>query len=56
MRPGITGMWQVNGRSDSSFESYSRLDLYYVENWSLFNDVTILAKTIPTVLFGRGAY
>ena len=56
VRPGITGMWQVNGRSDSSFESYSRLDLYYVENWSLFNDVTILAKTIPTVLFGRGAY
>jgi exopolysaccharide biosynthesis polyprenyl glycosylphosphotransferase len=56
VRPGITGMWQVNGRSDSSFEAYSRLDLYYVENWSLLNDVTILAKTIPTVLFGRGAY
>jgi len=56
VKPGITGMWQVSGRSDSSFEAYSRLDLYYVDNWSLFNDLTILAKTVPTVLFGRGAY
>ncbi|MCU1488002.1 MAG: putative undecaprenyl-phosphate glycosylphosphotransferase [Actinomycetia bacterium] len=56
VKPGITGMWQVSGRSDSSFEAYSRLDLYYVDNWSLMDDLTILAKTIPTVLFGRGAY
>jgi exopolysaccharide biosynthesis polyprenyl glycosylphosphotransferase len=56
VRPGITGMWQVHGRSDSSFESYSRLDLYYVDNWSLLNDLAILAKTVPSVLFGRGAY
>jgi exopolysaccharide biosynthesis polyprenyl glycosylphosphotransferase len=56
VKPGITGMWQVNGRSDSSFEAYSRLDLYYVDNWSLMDDLTILAKTIPTVLFGKGAY
>jgi exopolysaccharide biosynthesis polyprenyl glycosylphosphotransferase len=56
VKPGITGMWQVSGRSDASFEAYSRLDLYYVDNWSLMDDLTILAKTIPTVLFGRGAY
>jgi exopolysaccharide biosynthesis polyprenyl glycosylphosphotransferase len=56
VKPGITGMWQVSGRSDSSFEDYSRLDLYYVDNWSLATDVTILAKTVPAVLFGRGAY
>jgi exopolysaccharide biosynthesis polyprenyl glycosylphosphotransferase len=56
VKPGITGMWQVSGRSDASFESYSRLDLYYVDNWSLLSDLAILAKTVPSVLFGRGAY
>ena len=49
-------MWQVSGRSDSSFDDYVRLDLYYVDNWSLFTDLAIVAKTVPTVLFGRGAY
>jgi undecaprenyl-phosphate galactose phosphotransferase len=49
-------MWQVSGRSDTSFGDYGRLDLYYVDNWSLWNDVAILAKTIPTVLLRRGAY
>ena len=56
VKPGITGMWQVSGRSDTSFESYSRLDLYYVDNWSLITDLAILAKTVPTVLLGSGAY
>jgi exopolysaccharide biosynthesis polyprenyl glycosylphosphotransferase len=56
VKPGITGMWQVSGRSDSSFEEYSRLDLYYVDNWSLVNDLAIVAKTVPTVLLRRGAY
>jgi exopolysaccharide biosynthesis polyprenyl glycosylphosphotransferase len=56
VKPGITGMWQVNGRSDASFEQYSRLDLYYVDNWSLLTDLGILAKTLPAVLFGRGSY
>ena len=55
VRPGITGMWQVNGRSDSSFEDYQRLDLYYVDNWSLVTDLLILVKTVPAVVFGRGA-
>jgi exopolysaccharide biosynthesis polyprenyl glycosylphosphotransferase len=55
VKPGMTGMWQVNGRSDSSFEEYVRLDLYYVDNWTLGTDLAILAKTIPVVLLGRGA-
>jgi exopolysaccharide biosynthesis polyprenyl glycosylphosphotransferase len=56
VRPGITGMWQVCGRSQASFEDYARLDLYYVHNWSLIVDLTIVAKTVPAVLARRGAY
>jgi exopolysaccharide biosynthesis polyprenyl glycosylphosphotransferase len=56
VKPGITGFWQVNGRSSASFEDYVRLDLYYVDNWSLYVDLAIIAKTIPTMLLGRGAY
>ncbi len=55
VKPGITGMWQVNGRSESSFEDYTRLDLYYVDNWSLATDLAILAKTVPVVVARRGA-
>jgi len=56
VKPGITGMWQVSGRSATTFEQYTRLDLYYVDNWSLFIDISILAKTIPAVLKSDGAY
>jgi lipopolysaccharide/colanic/teichoic acid biosynthesis glycosyltransferase len=49
-------MWQVSGRSNSSFEDYVRLDLYYVDNWSLATDLGIVLRTIPTVMFSRGAY
>lgn len=56
VRPGITGMWQVNGRSDTTFEDYQRLDLYYVDNWSLVTDLLIVLKTVPAVLFSRGAH
>ena len=56
VKPGITGMWQVNGRSSSSFEDYERYDLYYVDNWSLLTDLAIIAKTIPVVLLRRGAF
>jgi exopolysaccharide biosynthesis polyprenyl glycosylphosphotransferase len=56
VRPGITGMWQVSGRSDADVAAYTRLDLYYVDNWSLFTDLVIMLKTIPVVLFGKGAY
>ena len=54
--PGITGLWQVSGRSDLSFDEMVLLDIYYIENWSPMLDLRILFKTIPTVLFARGAY
>ncbi len=53
--PGLTGMWQVSGRSDSSFDEYKRLDLYYVDNWSLKHDLEICLKTVRVVLTGSGA-
>jgi exopolysaccharide biosynthesis polyprenyl glycosylphosphotransferase len=56
VRPGITGLWQVSGRSDLSFDAYVRLDLFYIENWSLAYDLFIVAKTLPLLLFPRGAY
>ena len=54
--PGVTGLWQVSGRSNLDFDDLVRLDFYYLENWSLWMDIAILAKTIPAVLGGRGAY
>jgi lipopolysaccharide/colanic/teichoic acid biosynthesis glycosyltransferase len=56
VKPGITGLWQVKGRSDLSWADSVRLDLYYVENWSLALDLTILAKTIRAVAKRHGAY
>lgn len=56
VKPGITGMWQVSGRSGTTFAEYTRLDLYYVHNWSLWVDVSILARTIPAVVRSDGAY
>jgi exopolysaccharide biosynthesis polyprenyl glycosylphosphotransferase len=53
--PGITGAWQVSGRSDASFDDYVRLDLSYVDNWSLLTDVAIVLKTVPAVVMSRGA-
>jgi exopolysaccharide biosynthesis polyprenyl glycosylphosphotransferase len=54
--PGMTGLWQISGRSDLSFDDLVRLDFYYLENWSIWLDISILAKTLPAVLVGRGAY
>jgi lipopolysaccharide/colanic/teichoic acid biosynthesis glycosyltransferase len=54
--PGITGLWQVGGRSELSFDDYVRMDLFYIENWSITYDLFILAKTIPAVLFRKGAF
>jgi exopolysaccharide biosynthesis polyprenyl glycosylphosphotransferase len=54
--PGITGLWQISGRSNLSFDDLVRLDFYYLENWSIWLDVAILVKTIPAVLGRRGAY
>src|SRR5262249_9162217 len=56
VKPGLTGMWQVHGRSNSTFAQYERLDLYYVDNWSLITDVMIIGRTIPILLRGKGAY
>jgi lipopolysaccharide/colanic/teichoic acid biosynthesis glycosyltransferase len=55
VKPGVTGMWQVSGRSNGSFDDYVREDLFYVDNWTLRRDLEILGKTIPVVLRGRGA-
>jgi exopolysaccharide biosynthesis polyprenyl glycosylphosphotransferase len=54
--PGMTGLWQVSGRIELSFDDLVRLDFYYLENWSIWLDITILAKTLPAVLARRGAY
>ena len=53
--PGITGMWQVSGRSNTTFDEYKRLDLYYVDNWSLAHDLRIVLRTFSAVLAQRGA-
>lgn len=53
---GITGLWQVSGRSDLTFDELCLLDIYYIEHWSLGTDFRILLQTIPYALFGRGAY
>ena len=54
--PGLTGLWQVRGRSELGFDDYVRLDLFYIENWSILYDLFIMAKTIPTVLTRKGAF
>jgi exopolysaccharide biosynthesis polyprenyl glycosylphosphotransferase len=54
--PGMTGLWQVSGRSSLTFEEMVRLDLFYIENWSVALDLTLLFRTVPAVLFARGAY
>ena len=54
--PGMTGLWQISGRSGLEFDDLVRLDFTYIENWSIWSDVSIIARTIPAVLGGRGAY
>jgi exopolysaccharide biosynthesis polyprenyl glycosylphosphotransferase len=56
VRPGMTGLWQVSGRSDLSWAEAVRLDLYYVDNWSMLQDLSILGRTIGAVFSSRGAY
>jgi lipopolysaccharide/colanic/teichoic acid biosynthesis glycosyltransferase len=56
MRPGVTCLWQVNGRNNiKSFNDWVRLDLHYIDNWSLVLDWKIMLKTVPAVLLGIGA-
>jgi lipopolysaccharide/colanic/teichoic acid biosynthesis glycosyltransferase len=54
--PGITGLWQVSGRSELTFDEMVMLDIYYAENWSLGMDLRIMARTVPQFIFGDGAY
>lgn len=56
VKPGITGLWQVSGRNNTTYAERIRLDHYYVTNWSVWMDIWILARTIPVVLLGKGAY
>ena len=56
VKPGLTGLWQVSGRSDLSWEESIRLDLRYVEDWSLALDLVIMWKTFRAVFGGQGAY
>lgn len=56
VRPGLTGLWQVSGRNDISYERRVELDVWYVENWSAWHDMAILWKTIPILLGRKGAY
>jgi lipopolysaccharide/colanic/teichoic acid biosynthesis glycosyltransferase len=56
VKPGITGLWQVSGRQELGYDDRVRLDVHYIENWSLWLDLAILARTIPAVLSMRGAY
>jgi Undecaprenyl-phosphate galactose phosphotransferase WbaP len=56
IRPGLTGLWQISGRSDTSYEERVRLDTAYVRSWSFWTDVAIILKTVPAVLRSRGAY
>jgi lipopolysaccharide/colanic/teichoic acid biosynthesis glycosyltransferase len=56
IKPGLTGLWQVRGRSNISFDEGVLMDLYYIENWSLRLYIQVLMRTVPAVLFSRGAY
>jgi lipopolysaccharide/colanic/teichoic acid biosynthesis glycosyltransferase len=56
VKPGVTGLWQVSGRSDLSWEDSVRLDLSYVDNWSMAGDLVIIARTLRAVLASQGAY
>ncbi len=55
VRPGITCLWQISGRSSISFDQWMELDMQYIDNWSLWMDFKILLRTIPAVLMRRGA-
>jgi undecaprenyl-phosphate galactose phosphotransferase len=56
VNPGLTGLWQVSGRSDTTYEERVQLDMYYIRNWTIWSDVFLLWKTIPAVIKQRGAY
>jgi lipopolysaccharide/colanic/teichoic acid biosynthesis glycosyltransferase len=55
VKPGITCLWQIHGRSNTTFDKWIELDLQYIDNWSLGLDMKILVQTVPAVIFGIGA-
>ena len=55
VKPGLTGLWQVSGRNNIDFEEWMRLDLRYIDDWSLWLDAKILLRTLPAVIFKTGA-
>jgi lipopolysaccharide/colanic/teichoic acid biosynthesis glycosyltransferase len=55
VKPGITGLWQVSGRSNTSFDHWISMDFRYIDQWSFWLDLSILARTLPVVLKGSGA-
>ena len=54
--PGLSGMWQISGRSDTGYEERINLDTYYIQNWSVWLDIWIIIKTVWVVINGKGAY
>ncbi|MFN2177652.1 MAG: sugar transferase, partial [Anaerolineales bacterium] len=56
VKPGLTGLWQVSGRSDTTYEERVQLDMYYIRNWTIWSDIFLLWKTIPAVIKRSGAY
>jgi exopolysaccharide biosynthesis polyprenyl glycosylphosphotransferase len=56
VKPGITGLWQVSGRSEISYDDRVQMDMYYIRNWTIWSDLQLLLRTVPCVLSGRGAY
>ena len=56
VKPGISGLWQISGRSELTFDEMCLLDVYYIENWTLSMDIKIALKTVPYLLSAKGAY
>jgi len=56
VKGGLTGLWQMSGRSDLTFDEQCLLDIYYIENWSLALDIRLILQTLPYLLLARGAY
>jgi lipopolysaccharide/colanic/teichoic acid biosynthesis glycosyltransferase len=56
IKPGLTGLWQVSGRNDIDYDSRVKLDIYYIENWSIGMDMAIILRTIPALLFRKNGY
>jgi len=56
VKPGITGFWQVNGRQNTNYDERVRMDMFYIDHWSIWMDIVILLKTVWTVVTREGAY